>query len=223
MYKFLKTGILTIALVSTTILVFAQKKITEGEIQLTSTYHPTSEQAPMVAMLPNSTTLKFKGNMIKFEIQNGPANIAIIQDFVNLGSLTLIDIPVMQKQFAIPTSKEVVQEEINKLAKYVNFTATGEKSVISGFNVEKYTYQDDQGNQYELYTTQDIELPASIFGSQFKDVKGAMIKFTTTTQGIKVTQTVKAIKESKIADMSLTVPNGYEITTMEEIMAMAGE
>ncbi len=223
MFNKLKTGVLALIMCSTAFVAFAQKKITEGEIQLSSEYHPTPDQEAIIAMLPTSTSMKFKGNFVKFEIQNGPANVTIIQDFVNYGSLTLVDVPIMQKQLAIETSKEAVVAELDKLPKYSNFKATGEKSTIAGFNAEKHTYQDEQGNSFELWTTQDIELPAGIFGPQFKDIKGTLVKYTTTTQGIKVTQMVKGIKENKIGDFSLKVPSGYEVTTMEGMMSMFGQ
>ncbi|MCY1535108.1 hypothetical protein D9M68_704990 [compost metagenome] len=125
-------------------------------------------------------------------------------------------------QLAVKNDKAAYDKEMATAAKFSEFKATGEKKVISGFNTEKYTYKDDKGNAYELWVTNDIELPAGFFGEQFKDVKGTLIKFTTFQQGVKVTQLVKSITEDKVGKLSLEVPSGYELKTMEEIMAMQG-
>jgi hypothetical protein len=94
--------------------------------------------------------------------------------------------------------------------------------MIDAYNCEKYTYKDDKGAAYELWTSSDIEFPAGFFGEQFKDIKGALVKYTTYTQGIKTTLSIKNLTEDKVGTISLEVPKGYEIKTMEEIAAMQG-
>ena len=96
-----------------------------------------------------------------------------------------------------------------------------EKQKIGNYNAEKYTYKDDKGI-YELWATNDISLPAGISGSQFKDVKGTLVKYTTTQNGLKMTLTIKDVNTSKVGPFSLALPSGYEVKTMEEMMQMQG-
>ena len=65
-------------------------------------------------------------------------------------------------------------------------------------------------------------MPSGLSGEEFKAVKGTLVKFTRVQNGIKTTLTVKGIAEGKTGPFSLEVPSGYEIKTMEEIMAMQG-
>jgi hypothetical protein len=154
--------------------------------------------------------------------ENGPATIAVIFDHNSNESLTLIDVPVAQMQFAVKGSKADYEKTIANDPKFSEFKATGEKKMIGAYNSEKYTYKDDKGGAYELWVTNDIELPAGFAGVQFKDIKGAIVKYTTFQRGIKTTLSVKNIAEEKVEPISLTVPDGYEVKTMEEIMAMQG-
>ncbi|TKC10022.1 hypothetical protein FA048_07380 [Pedobacter polaris] len=222
MFKSMKTGILAAILISTAIIAHAQKKITEGTITYKVEYAPTAEQEAAVAMLPTEQKVKFNGPMIRMEMEQGPATITVLQDVVSNLGLVLIDVPVAQMQFAVKQGKAEYDKQKASSPKFSDFKATGEKKMIGSYNTEKYTYKDDKGGTYELWATTDIELPTGFSGENFKDVKGSLIKYTHFQQGIKQTLTVKEIKEEKAGPFNLDVPKGYEVKTMEEIMAMQG-
>lgn len=222
MLKSIKTGVLAAILVSSAIFANAQKKITEGTVTFAVEYALTPEQEPMAAMLPAESKIKFNGNMSKMEMQQGPATITVLANIADLNSLVLIDVPVAQMQFAVKGTKADYDKQKESDPKFSDFKATGEKSKILTYNTEKYTYKDDKGNNYELWATNDIELPAGLVGRDFKDIKGTPVKFTTFNRGVKSTATIKSLVEEKTGPFSLDVPKGYEIKTMEEIMQMQG-
>ena len=222
MFKSMKTGILAAILISTAVIANAQKKVTEGTITYKVDYILTADQAGMESQLPTESKLKFSGQNTKIEMQQGPATITVISDLVSHNGLVLIDVPVAQMQFAVKQGKADYEKAMAAAPKFSDFVATGEKQVIATYNAEKYTYKDDKGGTYELWTTNDIELPTGISGEEFKDIKGSLVKFTRVQNGIKTTLTVKGIAEGKTGPFSLEVPSGYEIKTMEEIMAMQG-
>jgi len=223
MFKSMKTGVLAAILISTAIYAHAQKKITEGSVTYKADYTLTPEQEPAAAMLPTEQKIKFNGNMIKMEMEQGPATITVLGDIVSNAGLILIDVPVAQMQFAVKRTKADYDKEKAAMPKFSDFKATGEKKVIATYNAEKYTYKDDKGGTYELWATTDVELPTGFNGEDFKDVKGSLVKFTHFIQGgVKQTLTVKEIKEEKNGPYKLDVPSGYEVKTMEEIMAMQG-
>ncbi|TCC90455.1 hypothetical protein EZ428_14365 [Pedobacter frigiditerrae] len=222
MFKSMKTGVLAAILISTAIYAHAQKKITEGTISYAVEYAPTPEQEPAVKMLPKELKVKFNGSITKIEMEQGPATIVILSDVISYAGLVLIDVPVAQMQFAVKRTKADYDKEKATAPKFSDFKATGEKKMIGSYNAEKYTYKDDKGGTYELWTTTDIELPTGFNGEDFKDIKGSLVKFTHFQQGMKQTLTVKEIKEEKNGPYKLHVPSGYEVKTMEEIMAMQG-
>lgn len=222
MFKSIKTGVLAAILICTAIYAQAQKKITEGTVTYGIEYAPTAEQEAGVSMLPKEQKVKFNGNIIKMEMEQGPATIVILSDIVSNSGLVLIDVPVAQMQFAVKRTKADYDKEKASAPKFSDFKATGEKKMIGSYNAEKYTYKDDKGGTYELWTTNDIELPVGFAGEQFKDIKGSLVKYTHFQQGVKSTLTIKEVKEEKNGPYKLDVPSGYEVKTMEEIMAMQG-
>lgn len=222
MLKSIKTGVLAAVLVSTAIFAHAQKKITEGTVVYGIAYSLTPEQEPKAAMFPAESKIKFNGNMSRMEMQQGPATITVLANIVDLNSLVLIDVPIAQMQFAVKGTKADYDKEKANDPKFSDFVATGEKKTILNYNAEKYTYKDDKGGTYELWATTDVELPAGLIGREFKDVKGTPVIFTSFNRGIKSTATIKSLVAEKAGPFSLDVPKGYEVKTMEEIMAMQG-
>lgn len=223
MFKSMKTGVLALILIGTAIIANAQKKITEGTLVYSVEYAPTAEQQAAVRMMPTEQAVKFNGNISKIEIQQGPATIGILRDGTSNNTLLLIDVPVAQMQVAVKQGKADYEKMKEGQPKLSDFKATGEKKKIGDYNAEKYTYKDDKGNAYELWTTTDIELPSGLSGEDFKDVKGTLLKFTNFQQGgVKATLSLKSVKEEKVGPFSLEVPKGYELKTMEELMAMQG-
>lgn len=220
MFKFMKTGVLAAILIATAVGAHAQKKINEGSITYTLEYGLTPEQEPMAAQLPKETKVKFNGTISKMELEQGPATITVLRDGTTNNGLILIDVPVAQMQFAVKQGKEDYEKAKANSPKLSDFKATGEKKMIGAYNAEKYTYKDDKGGNYELWATTELELPAGFSGEDFKDVKGALLKFTRFQNGVKTTLTLKNAAEEKVGPLTLDVPSGYEVKTMDEIMAM---
>jgi hypothetical protein len=222
MFKSIKTGVIAALLVGTAIVANAQKSISKGTVVYGVDYILTEEQSAMASQLPKEQKLKFNGNLVRIDMEQGPATISIISDFIDKKALTLIDVPIAQIQYAVKLSKEEIEKQEASAPKFSDFKATGEKQIIAGYNAEKHTYKDDKGGTYELWTTSDVTLPNGFFGSQFKDLKGTLVKYTTFQNGAKVTLTTKSITEENVGPFSLDVPSGYEEKTMAEIMAMQG-
>eukprot|EP00388_Colpodella_angusta_P009870 GDKJ01026011.1.p4 GENE.GDKJ01026011.1~~GDKJ01026011.1.p4 ORF type:complete len:234 (+),score=21.87 GDKJ01026011.1:2662-3363(+) len=222
MFKSIKTGFIAAILISTAIVANAQKKITEGTAVYGIEYELTADQQAMASQLPTESKIKFNGNISKIEMEQGPAMITVLRDVVSNNGLILIDVPVAQMQFAVKQGKEEYEKARATAPKFSDFKATGEKKMLGTYNAEKYTYKDDKGNNYELWATNDILLPEGFAGEDFKSVKGTLVKYTAFQNGVKVTSTLKSIKEEKAGPFTLDVPSGYEVKTMQEIMAMQG-
>lgn len=222
MFKSIKTGVLVAVLISTALIAHAQKKISEGTITYSIDYILAPEQQVMAAVLPKQTVVKFKDNLSKIEMEQGPALIKIISDKTSRSGLLLVDVPIVQKQYAVKMSKEEIEKGKEGAPKFFDFKPTGEKQTISNYNAEKYTYKDDQGGSYELWASTDIELPEGYKEDEFKGVKGTLIKFTMFQNGLKSNLTLKSIKEEKVGSLSLDVPKGYELKTMADLKAMQG-
>ncbi len=222
MFKSIKTGVVAALLIGTALYAQAQKKVTEGTLTYGMEYALTDEQQPMAAFLPKETVVKFKNELSTIKMEQGPAMITVIINGVAKNGLLLLDIPIAQKQFAVKMDKAELDKRKEGSPKFLDFKPTGEKQTVGTFNAEKYTYKDDKGGAYELWTTTDLELPAGHKEDDFVDIKGTPVKYTVFQNGIKTTMTLKNYKEEKIPEMSLTPPSGYELKTMDELKAMQG-
>lgn len=222
MFKSIKTGVVAALLIGTALYAQAQKKVTEGALTYGMEYALTDDQQPMAAFLPKETVVKFKNELSTIKMEQGPAMITIIMNGVAKDGLLLLDIPIAQKQFAVKMGKADFDKRKEGSPKFLDFKSTGEKQMVGAFNAEKYTYKDDKGAAYELWTTADLELPAGHKEDDFIDIKGTPVKYTVFQNGVKTTMTLKSYKEEKVPEMSLTPPSGYELKTMEELKAMQG-
>lgn len=220
MFKSIKTGVLALILISTAIIVKAQQKISEGVITYGMEYNLTDDQQQMANFLPKETVIKFKDNLSRIELEQGPAIIRIISDKTSKTGLLLVDIPIVQKQYAVKMSKEDMEKGKEGSPKFSDFKATGEKQKIGNYNAEKYTHKDDKGGDYELWASTDIELPEGYKEAEYKDVKGTLVKFTMFQNGIRSVLTLKSIKAEQVPPLSLDIPRGYELKTMAEMKAM---
>lgn len=212
MIKTIKTSVLALLMVSTAIVVHAQKTFNEGTLNFDVTANGATTQVKT----------KFNGDLTKIEMEQGPALINVISNTATKTSLLLIDVPVAQKQFAVKISKEEVEKQEAAMPKYSDFKATGEKQVIATLNAEKYTYKDEKGASHELWATKDIMIPAMKSQGLFKDLDALPVKYTAVIGGIESNMVLKSISTDKVGAISLEVPSGYELTTMDELKAMQG-
>lgn len=222
MFKSVKTTMIALIMVSTAIIANAQKNVTEGTLTYGITYNLTPDQQALASQLPAETKFKFSGNLMKIEMEQGPAKITIITDGILKTGLVLVDVPIAQKQYAVKTTKEETEQTMGATPKLSDFKATGVKEKMGLYNVEKYTYKDDKGAAFEVWTTNDIQLPAGVIGEEFSTIKGTPVKFTRVQNGITALVTIKDLKEEKVGPLSLEVPSAYEVTTMDALRAMGG-
>jgi hypothetical protein len=213
MFKSIKTGVLAAILISTTIVAHAQKKLTEGTLVYGITYKIDAPGAPA------ENKIKFNGDVSKMEIEAGPASVGVFVDQKTGAGLVTVSVPIAQMQKAAKMSKAEVEESNPNKSKLSDFKATGEKAVIAGYNAEKYTYKNAKGESGELWATTELELPINIITSDFKEVKGTVVKYSDAS----VTVTLKSIKEDKVGTLSIsTIPSGFDEITYAELKAMQG-
>jgi hypothetical protein len=223
MFKSIKTGVLAIVLIGTAIIAKAQKAFEAGTITYSVEYQLSDDQKKIIdpSVLPSESKVEFNGNLAKVQIDMGMAMLKVISDASVNSALVLVDIPMIQKQYAAKMSKEDIEKQHGSI-KYSDFKATGEQQKIGDYNTEKYTYKDNNGTEYELWATKEIKLPLGANPRGFTDLKATAVKFINIQDGVKTLMTLKKVSDGKVGPFSLEVPKGYELKTMEELKAMRG-
>ncbi|MHA4895537.1 DUF4412 domain-containing protein [Pedobacter sp. PWIIR3] len=223
MFKSIKTSVIAIILIGTAVIAKAQKVIDQGTLTYQIDYMLTDEQKKVIdpSVLPSESKVRFNGNISKVEIDMGAAMIKVFTDAATSNAIVLVDVPIMQKQYAAKMTKEDLAKQAGNLT-FGDFKPTGEKQKIAGYEAEKYNYTDNTGAAYEVWITPALKLSSGAVLPTFSKLNGTPVKYTINQNGIKNTLTLKSIKEEKVGPFSLEVPKGYEVTTMEALNAMRG-
>jgi len=223
MFKSIKTAVVAIILISTAIIAKAQKVLEQGTLVYGIEYILTDQQKELVdaSMLPSESKVQFNGNISKVEVDMGMATLKMFNDGQTKNALVLVNIPLMQKQYAAKMSKAELENQRGNL-KFSDFKNTGEKEKIAGYSAEKYSYKDNNGAVYEIWVSNELKFTPGATPPGFEDIKGTPVKFTNVQDGFKSVLTLKSLKEEKVGPFSLDVPKGYELKTMAELKAMQG-
>jgi hypothetical protein len=199
----------------------AQKVIDQGTLTYNISYDLNENQKKTIDVekLPSISKVKFNGNLSKVEIDMGIASLKMIVDGPGRAAVLLVDAPLFQKQYATKFAKEDLEKQGGNLS-FKNFKATSEKMQIAGYDAEKYSYQDNNGENYEVWVAPGLKVSAGAISPEFASLKGTPVKYVSIQYGIKNILTLKSLKEEKTGPFSLVVPSGYELKTVQEMDEM---
>jgi len=200
-----KTFVLLVLLMCV-ISAFSQEKITEGFFVLKhyDSNYPDSD-------LPNSTTY-FKGNKKRAESYNAMNGETIqISDSKTKELLTLVDNPSFGKKYKL--QKMIFSDEEKE--KYA-VTKGNKKRKILGYNCNQYLIKLSESAEFEIYSTEEINIQPNSSTDIFGDlIKGFILytKLTSDNYGGKVEKIAEVIeiKRERVSDdkFSLVPPIGY--------------
>ena len=199
----------------------AQKTINEGTLTYDISYELTEDQKKTIDAenLPSLSKVKFNGNLSKVEIDMGLAVLKMIVDGQDRAAVLLVDVPMFKKQYASKFSKEDLEKQGGNLV-FTNFKSTGDKVTIAGYPAEKYAYQDNNGQKYEVWITPGLKLAPGAIPFEFSGLKGTPVKYVSIQYGIRTVLTLKSLKEEKSGPFTLTIPSEYEVKSTAEMDEM---
>lgn len=197
---------------------FAQKeKVFMGTITFDITYDGNLEPA-VKAQLPSDAVYYIKGKKVLQESKTSMGTQSVILDGDAKTNLILID--MMGQQLAIKVSKEDIEKQLKEVpAAKVEFFEETKK--IAGYTCKKVEITESDNTTTAYYTT-DFNYPDFNWATPYKDIKGVLLEYTTTAQGITMKYTAREVKETKVKDNKFTVPVGYKELTPDEAKKMFG-
>lgn len=197
---------------------FAQKgKVFMGTITFDITYDGNLEPA-VKAQLPSDAVYYIKGNKVFQESKTSMGTQSVIIDGDTKTSLILFD--MMGQQLAIKISKEDIEKQLKEVptAKVEFFEETKK---IAGYNCKKVEIT-EADNTTTAYFSTELNCLDINWATPYKDIKGVLLEYTTTAQGITMKYTAREVKETKVKDNKFTVPVGYKEMTPDEAKKMFG-
>jgi len=201
----------------------AQKKITEGTITYSMAYDLPADKQMMAATLPTVVTFYFRGDSTAAIFNQGVATIkgvSVLKD--NFHSL-LIDIPSSLKKIAVVLTPAEVEQEKAAIPQLTGVRGT-EKQMVDGYNCTKEMVTDPKsGATYEIWLTNDIEVPSNSISRPVSMFGGVPVKFVTFNSGLKINAEIREMKEVPIPAGFFTPTKEYERMTYTEFKAMNGQ
>jgi len=219
-YPYLTFLFSLIASVSFT-MVDAQKKISEGAVTYTVSYELSATQLLYADQYPKEITCYFRGDSSAATTNQGAIIVKGVSVFkANYHSL-IIDIPSLSKKILVVMTPEEVEQEKAANPQFTSTKGT-EKEVIDGYNCTKATVTDAKnGGSYEIWVTNDIDMPPNSVSKLVSDFGGVPIRFITFNRGIRINAEIKEIKEVTVPPGFFSAAKDYQPMSFTDLKAMA--
>lgn len=195
----------------------AKDRLREGTITYAIKYIKVPEEVQgMESMLPQEMKISFKGSKSRvFQSVMGGSQIFISDQQAKEGTM-LMD--MMGQKIAIAMPKEEMEKSAGINHEYVYHK---EVRNILGYRCGKVTYKDEDGQEQEVYCTDELVIPTQMLGN-FEGLKGSPLHYRTVKDGMVLEMTATEIDDSSVSDHLFKVPSDYQKMSMEELQEMMG-
>jgi GLPGLI family protein len=190
------------------------KYINEGVIDYDA--KPVHENDPMAGYAPGKMTVKFKHNMLSFELS-----------VMGMFTTTFIFNPAKQtltqlvkvfdvKQACIENKADIAEE--NK-AYELTFEETSEKKEIAGYTCKKViaTKVDDPTSTFDVYYTDELNVSNINDNTPYAQIKGMLMQFRLKKLGLEMEFVAKGVQKEKIATEDFELPAYYKVISKQEM------
>lgn len=196
----------------------AQKgKPFEGTITYDISY-PGSTMDAGGGQLPTSVIITIKGEKQRMEQLGGMATVTAISDSKTKNQLILID--AMGNKMAYRVAGKETDSALAATTP-AKIKMVDETKDIAGYKCKKaeVTYDD---NAAIYYYTEDIIVDNPNWSGPFREIKGVLMEYEQTQNGLKMKFTAKTVKAEKIKDTKFMMPTDYKELTKEELKQLMG-
>ncbi|MEY3399475.1 MAG: hypothetical protein RL220_2069 [Bacteroidota bacterium] len=194
----------------------------EGKINMSiSVKAEDPDMAGMEAFMPTSMTYYVKQSKARVETSTIMGNMIMLMDTVKREMITCMD--MMGKKIAMVMSLDEMQnsEDAKKAKESMKIDYTKDTKVVAGYTCKKAKVSMDvEGSKIEtdIWYTEEIQN----FNTEYQEIKGFPLEFSMTAQGFTMSYSTTAISKELVADNLFEVPEGYELTTQEELQKKMG-
>jgi len=215
-----KITIAFILIVATITIAIAQKKINEGIVTYMVTYDLSADQQQNAGRLPSEIICYFRADSTAAIASQDGATVKGVSVFKTNYHSLIIDLPALSKKLIVVMTADEVEQEKASLPKF-NYEKGTEKKIINGFNCTRGTLTDSKaGSSYEIWLTNDIDIPLTSVSRIAGGLNGVPIRFVTFNNGYKINAVVKEVKEQPVPKGFFTAPKNYVAISYSELKSM---
>lgn len=174
-------------------------------------------------MMPKKSTLFVKGNKSRMEAElpMGMSNVTIT-DLDKKITTNLLNF--LGSKYAI---EEPLKEDYGTESKDFKVINTSETKTIAGYLCKKaqLTYIDTatgEERKADAWFTEDIITNTRLMEQSFSQLKGTLMEFSITQEGLSMKLTAKEVTPQMVADKMFDISSDYQPTTREELMQKYG-
>lgn len=193
----------------------AQKTLTEGALQYNLVISVDNNAPQKGSMLDGaSNTIYLKGSNSRTEFLSGIGNETTIHDAKSGNTAILKEFSGQKLMIKLTKAN---WDTKNKLYNNINYTITSDTKTIAGYPCKKATATLENGSQFEVYYTTDINIANKAYDPTFSNLPGLAIQYAIETGKMKFTYTLNKVSFDAIADTKFDFPtSGYRVMTYEE-------
>ena len=230
MKNLINLSLLLILTLSTYIGANAQKTMSDGTI----TYDlKLDKDNPMAGMLNGTNmVMSFKGSLMKtsVNIMGGMMSMNIVMDNTAKKGIMLVSAPMMGKNMAVEMTEkdfadaEKKQKENQSKAK-VTYNKKNQKKIAGYKCYQAVAKVDGMPEGVTLFLTEKIKpMGQSQIQNQIPGLTGFPLAFEVNQAGMKILFEASKVDKMTPSDkeFDMTIPEGFEKVTMEEIQGMGG-
>ncbi len=203
-------------LVFAPVLLFAQKKFTEGTIAYDITIQTGDAKPGIADMFDGATSVVYvKGNKSRLEMVSSLGTQSTIIDS-KTGDVAVLKEYGDQKYIIKMTAAN--WKEANRKYDNVVFTDQDEYKTIAGYKARKTKGKLSDGSEFVVYYTTELIPEHNDFQYSNYSLPGLALQYESTIGSLKVTYTVSRISFSPVPASKFELPkSGFRIMTYEEI------
>ncbi len=215
MKKIVSIILVVAALISSSVEVMAQRRLTEATISYDIVIN-TSNSTPQAADLLDGATsvIYLKGSSSRSEMTSSLGTQATIIDGKS-GNVTVLKDYGEQKYMIQMTPDNWKQS--NKKYEGISFTYLNEYKTIAGYNCQKAIGKLSDNSTFNVYFTKELLPVNKDFQYLNKNLPGLALQYEASLGKMMVTYTVSSINFNPVSQTKFDLPkSGYRVMTYEE-------
>jgi GLPGLI family protein len=165
--------------------------------------------------------ISFKDALMKTEFDMGMMGTTIVVDGNTKSGLMLFN-AMGNKTAARMTAEDLLKKEKAKGAYTVEYS--DETKEIAGYKCKKATLKMENGANFTLFYSEDIQPAKMNTDFTFSEIKGFPLEMQIDMQGMKFNMVASSVDGTPLSadNFSMAIPEGYSETTMAQFGGMMG-
>ena len=207
---------LMIAMCFPTVFAMAQDTF-EGHIEYAIKYVEMPEEMKgFESMLPSTMHMRIKGKKARIEQDVLGGSQVVVADDDNKTGFVLMD--MMGQKIAVQLSKEEFEaEEEQKEKPQIKYLE--ETKTVAGYTCHKAMVTDANGTT-TLWYTKELGM---FKHKDYETLDGFPLEYETAQNNMHLNMQATVVEKGSVADNLFTIPDGYQVMSMDDLKGMMGE